>query len=173
MQKLYIIINYLKKNQFKICFNNKVIEKILFHPLKKKVASQSIETTQLNRRPVISPDLGSIYKKLRENKILKVNKMKARIKFKVLSCEDHEIVSQFKIIALGLFNYYQYCDNFFSVKSVINYFVKQSLVLTLKCKHKAFSVKAIYKKYGNRIEVKRFLQPNKVIVFFNYHEIDF
>lgn len=169
-KKLYIIINYLEKNQFKICSNDEVIEKIPFY--KKKIVSQVSKTTQLNIRSIILTDLDNICQKLRENVILKPNKMKVSSRFKMLLCEDHEIISQFKTIALGLLNYYQYCNDFYSVKSIINYFVRQSLILTLKHKHKLSSSKAIYKKYGNRIEVKNSLRPNKVICFLSHHEID-
>lgn len=171
-KKLYIIISYLEKNQFKNRPNDEVIAKIPCSLLKKKIVSQVIKTTQFDIKPIISADLDNIYKKLRENGILKLTKMKACSKLKLLLCEDHKIISQFKIISLGLLHYYQFCDNFYSVKSIINYFVRQSLVLTLKHKHKASSLKAIYIKYENIFEVKRSSQPNKIIAFFSRHEIN-
>ena len=149
-----------------------MIERILPYLSKEKIVSQAIKMTPLNRKLIIMANLDSIYKKLRENGIIKPNKMKACSKFKMFLYEDHEIISQFKSIVLGLLNYYYYCDNFYSVKSIINYFVRQSLVLTLKYKYKASSLKNICKKYGNTIEVKHSLQLNKVVAFFSCHEIN-
>ena len=77
--------------------------------------------------------------------------MKACVKSEVLSCKEYSMVAQFKIIASGFLNYYYYCKNFFSVKSIINCFVKQSLILTLKHKYKV-----IYLKNGNRIEITKY-----------------
>lgn len=163
-KKLFIIINYLEINQFKINFNNQIIKNFLFSSLKEKIVSQNIRTIKLSKKLILSADLYSIYKKFWENGIIKPNKMKACAKFKLFSCKEYEIVSQFKIIALGFLNYYQYCVNYSNVTSIIDYFFKQCL--TLKYKYKA-------KYIQNKNKIKYSFQRNRVKVFLSLHEINF
>jgi hypothetical protein len=83
-KKLHILINFLQKNLFKTSLNNDIIERISFYSWKKTIASSANTMLQVSKKPTILADLESIYNKLRDIGMLKINEMKPCSKVKVL-----------------------------------------------------------------------------------------
>ena len=66
---------------------------------------------------------------------------------------DKTIISWYASVARGLLTYYSCADNFYKVKSIINYQVRWSMYHTLAKKHK-MSLAELFKKYGQEFEYK-------------------
>lgn len=139
-----------------------------------EIEKKPMQTIRFNKGPIISANLDTLYEKLKENDIIKQdkNKKKSKSRYKSLLCEDYEIIEYYRSFALKILNYYQCCDNFHSIKSIVNYFIRQSLALTLKHKHKASSSHAIYNKYGINIAVENPKKKGNHISFLTRHEVN-
>lgn len=97
--------------------------------------------------PVIVCDIDRIQKDLIALGMLNLKK-KSICFFQVVSENDFFIVLYYKNLALYLLNYYRCVDNFYKIQNLVNWFLRNSLILTLKYKHKISSTKVLLKKFG-------------------------
>jgi group II intron reverse transcriptase/maturase len=67
---------------------------------------------------------------------------------------DKTILSWYASLAQGFLTYYSCADNFYKVKSIINYQIRWSMFHTLAKKHK-MSLAQLFKKYGQEFECKK------------------
>lgn len=81
-------------------------------------------------------------------------KFKPKSRNNLLIAEDYHIINYYNSIAHGFLSYYRCCDNFTSVKDLVQYQLKYSLISTLKNKHKMGSRKQVILKYGTDIKVE-------------------
>jgi hypothetical protein len=70
---------------------------------------------------------------------------------------DKTIISWYGSLARGFLTYYSCADNFYKIKSIINYQIRWSMYHTLAKKHK-MSLVQLFKKYGQEFEYKPDLQ---------------
>jgi hypothetical protein len=92
--------------------------------------------------PQINAPLEDIRDKLRSWGIIsKSNKPKAIDR--LIHVPDEKIVQWYNAVGRGLLNYYCCCNNFYKVKSYVDYMVRWSAIHTLAGKHKSSSKKII------------------------------
>jgi hypothetical protein len=70
---------------------------------------------------------------------------------------DETIISWYASLARGFLTYYSCADNFYKVKSIINYQIRWSMYHTLAKKHK-MSLRKLFSIYGQEFEHKDYLQ---------------
>lgn len=165
-KKLAIIINYLQKIQFKIINNNNsfiFLNKISSQKIKQQFLNLTKNIKNFytkNKFIIIQADINNIYLKLKKTGILKFNKIK------VLSYSNFKIIFYFKNITIELLYFYQYCDNFYLVKTIINYYIRRSLFSTLK--QKVINFKNLLVNNNYLLYTK-----NIITIFFSFYEINF
>ena len=103
-----------------------------------------------NSRPIIVMNREKIYNKLIEAKIMNTKKNPC-CKANIATVSDYNIVVYFNGVANGLLSYYRCADDFYKMKSIINWFIRYSAISTIKYKHKLASRKAVLEKYGNNL----------------------
>lgn len=103
-----------------------------------------------NIRPVIIINREKIYNKLMEAHIIN-GKRNPCAKTNITTVSDYNIISYFNSIAHGLLSYYRCADDFFKVKSIVNWFIRYSAISTIKFKHKLASRKAVLSKFGKNL----------------------
>ena len=92
--------------------------------------------------PQINAPLSDIRLKLRNRGIIsKANKPKAI--GKLIHVPDDKIVSWYNAVGRSLLNYYCCCNNFYKVKSYVDYMVRWSAIHTLAGKHRSSAKKII------------------------------
>lgn len=74
---------------------------------------------------------------------------------------EFEIVIKFRKIALGLFNYYKQCDNYYILNRIF-YILQYSCAKTLATR-KRCSIAQIFKKYGKELKINRQIYQNEKI----------
>jgi retron-type reverse transcriptase len=113
--------------------------------------------------PQINADTSEIYKCLEEASIIS-NKKTPMCKNSLLTAEPWFIISYYNNIAHSLLSYFRCADNLNTVKKIVTYHLRYSLLHTLARKHKC-SVKKILEMYSKEIKVDG--KQNKVISFIN------
>jgi len=103
-------------------------------------------------RPIIVLNRNKIYTKLMAASIMNSKKNPCS-KANICSTSDYNIIQYFNRVANGLLSYYRCADDFYKMKSIVNWFVRYSAVSTLKHKHKMASRKAVIIKYGTDLRV--------------------
>lgn len=100
--------------------------------------------------PQINSNTSEIYKRLEDNSIIN-NKKKPMSKTSLLVAEAWLIITYYNSLAHGLLSYFRCVDNLNTIKKIITYHLRYSLLLTLAHKHKS-SIKKILVMYGKKIE---------------------
>ena len=113
--------------------------------------------------PQINADTSEIYKRLEEASIIN-SKKKPICKNSLLAAESWLIISYYNNIAHGLLSYFRCADNLNTVKKIVTYHLRYSLLHTLARKHKC-SIKKILEMYSK--EIKADGRQKKVISFIN------
>lgn len=113
--------------------------------------------------PQINADTSEIYKRLEEASIIN-NKKKPMCKNSLLAAEPWLIISYYNNIAHGLLSYFRCTDNLNTIKKIVTYHLRYSLLHTLARKHKC-SIKKILEIYGK--EIKADGRQNKIVSFIN------
>ena len=113
--------------------------------------------------PQINADTSEIYKRLEEASIIN-SKKKPMCKNSLLAAEPWLIISYYNNISHGLLSYFRCADNLNTVKKIVTYHLRYSLLHTLARKHKC-SIKKILEMYSK--EIKADGRQNKVISFIN------
>lgn len=121
----------------------------------------------MNRSPQINANIDTIYKHLKKNFIINDNK-KPISKSTFLQSESWLIITYYNIVAHDLFSYFRCVDNINTIKKIITYHIRYSLLLTLAHKHKS-SLKKVLNFYGK--EIKTLNNYNKKVSFINSIEI--
>jgi Type II intron maturase len=115
----------------------------------------------------IKADTNEIYNRLLNNAI--INKKKKPIsKTSLLRSEDWSIITYYRSVAHGLLSYFRCVDNFNTVKKIIVYHIRYSLLRTLSHKQKCPNKKILdfYSK-----EIKTIGRYNKEISFISLAEV--
>jgi hypothetical protein len=170
-KKLIVILNYLQKNQVKTVSSKNSI--VLTKKLSQKIpnCAVKIEKYKLKKKFLsISANINNIYIKLKKNGILKFNKTQACSRTKIFLHNDYKILCYFKSLTIKLLNFYQYCNNFYNVKNIINYFIIKALILTLK--QKTHNLKNIFLKQKNNTISRYSLYIYKTVTFFSRYEVN-
>lgn len=108
------------------------------------------ETRRASLPPQIHWDREKVVRRLTEAGILSERK-KPIAKKSILGADDYHIILYYNSLAHGFLSYYRCVDNLNSVKGLVNYFLRYSLLATLSGKHKLTSTKAALKKFGKEI----------------------
>ncbi len=98
-------------------------------------------------RPMIVADRDKIYAKLKSVKIIN-SKNNPSCKYDIMSCNDFNIILYFNTVGMGLLSYFRCTDDFFKIKSLVNWFVRNSAISTIKHKHKLGSRQAVCNSFG-------------------------
>jgi len=101
-------------------------------------------------RPIIKIDKDKVFAKLTAANIINSKKNPAS-KSNIATVSDFNIIAYFNNIAHGLLSYFRCADDFYVMKSIVNWFVRYSAISTLKYKHKLSSMKTVFVKYGKDI----------------------
>lgn len=99
------------------------------------ISSQA--TRVYNLFPIIYADISKIYHDLFLLGILN-SKKKPMCNFKLVSENNFFIVQYYNNIGSHLLNYFRCVDNFYKIQNIVNFFLRFSLISTLKHKHKSF-----------------------------------
>jgi hypothetical protein len=117
---------------------------------------QKVVTKQTDLPIQIYASTDKIKQRLKDKKI--VSKRGKPLAFSSIVKEsDHTIISWYVSLAHGLLTYYLCADNFYKIKSVVNYQVRWSMYHTLAKKHKR-SLRELFSTYGQEFEKKDDLQ---------------
>ena len=117
----------------------------------------------LNLPIQIKADTDEIYNRLINNSIIN-NKKKPISKTSLLKSEAWTIINYYNSVTHGLLSYFRCVDNFNTIKKIVTYQIRYSLLRTLAHKHKSTSIK-ILTTYGK--EITAIGRKNKKISFIN------
>jgi len=98
-------------------------------------------------RPMIVIDRDKLYEKLKFAKIMNSNNNPG-CKVDITTVSDFNIITYFNSVAHGLLSYFRCADDFFRMKSIVNWFIRYSAISTIKHKHKLSSRKTVFEKFG-------------------------
>ena len=115
----------------------------------------------------IKADTNEIYNCLMNNSIIN-NKKKPISKTSFLKSEAWAIINYYNSVAHGLLSYFRCVDNFNTIKKIVTYHIRYSLLRTLAHKHKCTS-KKILTTYGK--EITAIGRSNKEVSFINSVEV--
>ena len=118
--------------------------KISINKNRKQVSDTDVH---LKKKPTIIIDKVLVYEKLKSEKIINT-KIKPCCKTDLITVCDYDIILFFNQIAYRLLNYFRCTDDFFRIRSIVNWFIRYSAILTIKSKHKLASKKAVIDRYG-------------------------
>lgn len=113
--------------------------------------------------PQINSDTSEIYKRLEEASIIN-NKKKPMCKNSLLAAEAWLIISYYNSVAHGLLSYFRCVDNLNTIKKIVTYHLRYSLLHTLAHKHKC-SLKKVLEMYSKEIKAEG--RQGKVVSFIN------
>lgn len=106
----------------------------------------------INILPNIICDVKQVYIDLIRLGILNL-KIKAICNLQMVSKSDYNLVLYYNNLAVFLLNYFRCVDNFYRIQNIINWFLRFSLLLTIRYKHRLLNTKAVLKKYGVLLNV--------------------
>jgi|JI61114C2RNA_FD_contig_123_26453_length_2136_multi_5_in_2_out_1_2 arsenate reductase-like glutaredoxin family protein len=120
---------------------------VLHSQVNKNVKQVSDTEAHIVKKPTIIIDKALVYDKLKLEKLINT-KLKPCCKTDLITVSDYDIIFFFNKIAYRLLNYFRCTDDFFRMKSIVNWFIRYSAILTIKSKHKLASKKAVIDRYG-------------------------
>jgi Type II intron maturase len=103
-----------------------------------------------NLSPQINADTSEIYKCLEEASIIN-SKKKPMCKNSLVALEASFIISYYNTLAHGLLSYFRCVDNLSTIKKIVTYHLRYSLLRTLARKHKC-SIKKVLEMYSKEIK---------------------
>jgi group II intron reverse transcriptase/maturase len=113
--------------------------------------------------PQINSNTSEIYKRLEDNSIIN-NKKIPISKTSLLGAEAWLIITYYNSLAHGLLSYFRCVDNLNTIKKIVTYHLRYSLLHTLAHKHKC-SIKRVLGMYGK--EIKATGKHGKEVSFIN------
>lgn len=145
--KLNFLVNITKhkKDSLYNFKNNLTVKSLLLF------SKEIYKINQEGAKISVNADVSSIYEKLKNEGILQLNKMKVDSYKSVLLWDDYKIIVFFSNLAKNVLYHFLHCDNISKVKSIVYYYIKLSLVMTLKQKHTISSINNVFKIYGTNI----------------------
>lgn len=129
--------------------------------------SRQEQKKKVSLPPQVNANLDLIYANLKIVGIVNTKKNPIS-KNNMLNLEDFNIITYYKNIACGLLSYYRCVDNLNSIKSLVQYQIRYSLLYTLMNKHKLRSFRKTLEKFSSDIVVKK---KGKTYSFLNISEI--
>lgn len=111
--------------------------------------------------PQINANTTEIYKRLEEASIIN-SKKKPISKTSLVAAESWLIITYFNSVVHGLLSYFRCVDNLNTIKKMVTYHIRYSLLHTLAHKHKC-SIKSVLDKYGKKIETNG--RQNQIVSF--------
>jgi group II intron reverse transcriptase/maturase len=115
----------------------------------------------------INANTNEIYKRLENSSIIN-SKKKPISKTSLLQAEPWLIISYYNSVAYGILSYFRCVDNINTIKKIITYHIRYSLLHTLAHKHKC-SIKKIIETYGK--EITAVGRNNKEVSYVNSVEV--
>lgn len=113
--------------------------------------------------PQINADISEIYKRLEEASIIN-SKKKPMCQNSFVAIDASFIISYYNTLAYDLLSYFRCVDNLSTIKKIVTYHLRYSLLHTLARKHKC-SIKKVLEMYSK--EIKAGEKRGKVISFIN------
>ena len=163
LKNIYLTTKNLT-NKIKILLKNKKLPIIRSKNIKKAWKKQNV----FHKLPIqIKTDTDKIYNNLITNFIIN-NKKTPSSKISLIKSEAWAIIMYYNSLAQGFLSYFCYIDNFKTIKKIITYHIRYSLLRTLAHKHKCTS-KKILATYSRKIITK--YKNTKKISFINSVEI--
>jgi len=117
--------------------------------------------------PQINMNTPVVYRKLQEAGLIN-GKNHPQSKNNILIADDGMIISYYRDLARGLMSFYRCADNLNTLKSIIAYQIKYSLLYTLMNKHKLRSLHRTIATYGKDVQISL---GSKTISFVSNAEI--
>lgn len=146
-----IVIRRLIDEQKKYVTGAKEIGVTLMNPKINENIIQNFETgIHPAGGPLIMIDREEVYERLQFAKIMN-RKRNPCCKNNIVAASDYNIVVYFNRVAYWLLNYFRCADDFFRLKSIVNWFIRYSAISTIKFKHKLSSRKIVIEKYGKEL----------------------
>ena len=113
--------------------------------------------------PQVNANTSEIYKRLEESSMIN-NKKKPICKNSLLAAESWLIITHYNNAAHGLLSYFRCVDNLNTVKKIVTYHIRYSLLHTLARKHKC-SIKKVLEMYSK--EIKDNGRRGEIVSFIN------
>lgn len=142
--------NFISMNRWG-CLQNLFLQQIKPNSNNKFLTSSKYNKLY-NILPFIYADIEKIYKNFILLGILNSNK-KPMCNLMIISENDFFLIQYYNNIGLYLLNYFRCVDNFNKIQNIVNFFLRFSLIATLKHKHKLASSEAVIKKFGFLLSV--------------------
>lgn len=111
---------------------------------------QKVSTKQVDLPIQIYAPTDLMKQRLKDRKLIS-KKGKSLAFGPILKESDHVIISWYASLARGMLTYYSCADNFYKVKSIVNYQIRWSMYHTLAKKHK-MSLRQLFANYGPEFE---------------------
>jgi hypothetical protein len=115
----------------------------------------------------INANTNEIYKRLEDSSIIN-RKKKPISKTSLLQAEPWLIISYYNSVVHGILSYFRCVDNINTIKKIVTYHIRYSLLHTLAHKHKC-SIKKILETYGK--EITAVGRNNKEVSYINSIEV--
>ena len=117
---------------------------------------QNVSTKQVDLPIEVYAPTDSIKQRLKTTGI--ISKKGKPMAFSSITQESDEVVvSWYASLSRSILSYYSCADNFYKVKSIVNYQIRWSIYHTLAKKHK-ISLRKLFSKYGQEFELKEDLR---------------
>lgn len=118
---------------------------------------------QQTSRPQISAPVSKIIEKLKERKYCRGKNNNPTRAGRLIHSTNSQIVDHFRVLWLGIANYYSICSNFAALNQVY-YILYYSCVLTLASKLRLKTKRKVLNKFGKNINIKN--EAGKTLTFF-------
>lgn len=118
---------------------------------------------QQTSRPQISAPVSKIVEKLKERNYCRGNNNNPTRVGRLIHSTNSQIVNHFRVLWLGIANYYSICSNFAALNQVY-YILLYSCVLTLASKLRLKTKRKVLKKFGKNIKIKN--EKGKILAYF-------
>jgi len=118
---------------------------------------------QQTSRPLMSAPVSKLVEKLKNKNYCRGNKFNPTRVGRLIHLTNSQIVNHFRMLWLGLANYYSICSNFAALNQVY-YILFYSCVLTLASKLRLDTKRKVLKKFGKNITIKN--EKGKTLVYF-------
>jgi hypothetical protein len=154
---------------------NKYIYNVENYPITKIVSNNAISVRKTwdyfgcytNLPPQIKANTDEIYARLLDSGI--INTKKAPIsKASITRAESSLIISYYNSVARGILSYYRCADNFYTIKNIVLFRIRSSLLKTLAHKHKTTSSQIIGS-YSKKIKTTG--RKGKIVEFLDSIEV--
>lgn len=131
--------------------------------IRRNKAEDKLIKVQQTSRPLISAPVSKIVTKLKERNYCRGNNTNPTRVGKLIHITNSQIVNHFRMLWLGIANYYSICSNFAALNQVY-YILFYSCVLTLASKLRLKTKRKVIKKFGKNLQIKN--EAGKILTYF-------